>query len=207
MAEANPGQHRAPSPRASKSTSQKGGSKRRSNGRAPAQGGRSKAKASSTRPRQRASRTRARQRSGQASRAHSARPSNGRSTVESLTEAVSSGAESTADIARKAKGPLIAGAVTIAGLAGAAALNGRSGRRKVLGVKMPRANGLGRMDVRKALKKVDARKTLNNTDARKVAGSVTDAAKRADRFGRRVSSVANSVRTVSETAEKAAKKA
>jgi hypothetical protein len=74
-------------------------------------------------------------------------------------------------------------------LAGAAALKTRSSRRKVLGVTMPRRNGL---------KKVDARK---------VAGAVTDGAKRADRFGQRVSSVANSVQMVSETADKAAKKA
>jgi hypothetical protein len=75
-------------------------------------------------------------------------------------------------------------------VAGAAALNARSSRRnrKVLGVTVPRRNGL------KAL------------DARKIAGSVTDAAKRADRFGQRVSSVATSVQTVSETADKAAKK-
>jgi hypothetical protein len=95
--------------------------------------------------------------------------------------------------------PLIAGGAAVVGLAGAAALNGRSKRRKVLGVKMPRGNTLKKVD----LKKVD----LKKVDARKIAGSVTDAAKRADRFGRRVSSVANSVQMVSETADKAAKKA
>jgi len=76
-------------------------------------------------------------------------------------------------------------------VAGAAALNARSNRRnrKVLGVTVPRSNG------------------LKDIDARKIAGAVTDAAKRADRFGQRVSSVATSVQTVSETADKAAKKA
>jgi len=85
--------------------------------------------------------------------------------------------------------PLIAGGAAIAGLAGTAALNARSSRRKVLGVTIPRGN---------ELKKVDAQK---------ITGAVTDAAKRADRFSQRASSVAKSVQTVSETAEKAAKKA
>ena len=114
--------------------------------------------------------------------------------MSSGAQTVSSGAHSAAQgvagFVKKAKTPLIAGGVAIAGLAGAAALNNaRSGRRKVLGVTMPRAN---------ELKKVDARK---------IAGAVTDGAKRADRFGQRVSSVASSVQTVSETADKAAKKA
>jgi hypothetical protein len=60
-------------------------------------------------------------------------------------------------------------------------------------VRLPRGNLLTAVDARK--------------EARKVVGAVTDAAKRADRFGRRVSSVANSVQKVSETAAKAAKKA
>ena len=86
--------------------------------------------------------------------------------------------------------PLIAGGAAIAGLGGAAVLNNaRSRRRKVLGVTMPRGNG------------------LKNVDARKVPGAVTDAAKRADRLGQRVSSMARSVQMVSETADKAAKKA
>jgi len=98
--------------------------------------------------------------------------------------------------------PLIAGGAAIAGVAGAAALNARSSRRKVLGVTMPR-NGL-KMP-RNGLKM--PRNGLKNVDARKITGAVTDAAKRADRFGQRVSSVANSVQTVSETADKAVKKA
>jgi hypothetical protein len=93
-------------------------------------------------------------------------------------------------VVKKAKTPLIAGGIAVAGFAGAAALAGaRSRRRKVLGVTMPRGNG------------------LKNIDARKIAGAVTDGAKRADRLGQRVSSVASSVQTVSETADRAAKKA
>jgi hypothetical protein len=114
-------------------------------------------------------------------------------TVSSGAETVSSGAQNAAQgvagVVKKAKTPLIAGGAAIAGLAGAAVLNSaRPRRRKVLGVTMPRGNGL-------------------KVDARKVAGAVTDAAKRADRFGQRVSGVAQSVRMVSETADKAAKKA
>jgi hypothetical protein len=106
-----------------------------------------------------------------------------------------------AGVVKKGKTPLIAGGAAIAGVTGAAVtgaavLNSRSSRRKVLGVTMPRRN---------YLKGVDARKNLKKVDARKIAGAVTDAAKRADRFGQRVSTVANSVQTVSETADKAAK--
>jgi hypothetical protein len=119
---------------------------------------------------------------------------NGQTTFESVTGTVSSGAQNAAQGlvggVKKAKTPLIAGGAAIAGLAGAAALaRARPRRRKVLGVTMPSANG------------------LKQVDARKIAGAVTDAAKRADRIGQRVSSVANSVQTVSETADKAAKKA
>jgi hypothetical protein len=51
------------------------------------------------------------------------------------------------------------------------------------------------------------RKGLKTVDARKIPGAVTEAAKRADRFGQRVSSVANSVQMVSQSADKAVKKA
>jgi hypothetical protein len=44
-------------------------------------------------------------------------------------------------------------------------------------------------------------------DARKIASAVTEAAKQADAFGQRVSSVASSVQKVGETANDAAKKA
>jgi hypothetical protein len=145
---------------------------------------------------------------GQTARATRERPSrsaNGQTTVEGVTGAVSSraqtvssgaqnAAQGVAGFVKKAKGPLIVGGAAVAGIAGvvgAAALNNaRSRRRKVLGVMtMPRGQ------------------ELKNLDARKIAGAVTDGAKRADRFGQRVSSVANSVQIVSETADKAAKKA
>jgi hypothetical protein len=134
-------------------------------------------------------------------RGRSTRSGNGATAVEGVTGAVSSGAQTVssnaqsaaqgvAGFVKNAKVPLIAGGAAIAGLAGAAALNNaRSRRRKVLGVTMPRG------------------KELKNLDARKIAGAVTDGARRADRFGQRVSSVASSVQTVSETADRAAKKA
>ena len=91
-------------------------------------------------------------------------------------------------MAQKAKVPLVAGGAAVAGLAGAAVLASRSGRRrKVLGIPMPKRNGL-------------------KNDARKIAGAVTDAAKRADLFGQRVSRVATGVQNVSQTADDAVKK-
>jgi hypothetical protein len=183
-------------------------SKRRRSGssssgsKASASRGRSSSGRSATR---RKSKSSARRRpSGQAARstrARSSRSANGESKLESVSGTVSSGAETVSSgaqnaakgfvgVVRKAKTPLIAGGVAVAGFAGAAALAGaRARRRKVLGVTMPRGNGL---------KKIDARK---------IAGAVTDGAKRADRLGQRVSSVASSVQTVSETADRAAKKA
>lgn len=132
-------------------------------------------------------------RSRQETRAPSARATNGRSTFESVTETVSSGAQTTAQgvagFVKKAKVPLIAGGAAIAGLAGGVALNARSRRRTVLGAKMPSGNQLKRVDTEK------------------ITGALSDAARRADRLGQRVSSVAKSVQTMSETANEAAKKA
>jgi hypothetical protein len=95
--------------------------------------------------------------------------------------------------------PLIAGGAALAGLAGAAvvAVASRSGRRrKVLGVSMPKRSGFS-MPSRNGFK----------GDAHKIASAVSDAAKRADKFGQGVSRVANTVQTVSETADQAVKKA
>jgi hypothetical protein len=105
---------------------------------------------------------------------------------------VSSGAQGAAQAvagaARKARTSLIVGGAAVAGLAGAAVLSKRSNRRrKVLGVTLPKRNGL-------------------KVDARKIADGVADAAQRADRLGQRVSSVASGVQRVSETASDAAKK-
>jgi hypothetical protein len=132
--------------------------------------------------------------SSQRKQPSAARSGNGQTTIESVAGTVSSGAQDVgqgvATVAKKMKTPLIASGAALAGLAGAAALKSvRSRRRKVLGVSLPSGNGLKRVD------------------ARKIAGTVTDAAKRADQFGQRVSNVANSVQMVSETADKAAKKA
>jgi hypothetical protein len=64
----------------------------------------------------------------------------------------------------------------------------RSNRqRKVLGVPIPKRTGF-------------------KADARKLTGAVTDAAKRADHLGQRMSRIAGSVQTVSETADEAVKK-
>jgi hypothetical protein len=156
-----------------------------------ARGGRSTRGGSATRGG--ASARKASARSRQKTRAPAARATNGRNTFESVTETVSSGAQTTAQgvagFAKKAKMPLIVGGAAIAGLGGAAALNARSRRRTVLGVKMPSGD---------QFKKVDAEKFTR---------AVSDAAKRADRLGQRMSSVAKSVQTMSETANKAAKKA
>lgn len=128
-------------------------------------------------------------RAARSTRGGATRSGNGR-TSGAASSSAQNAAQGVVGVVKKAKTPLMAGGAAIAGLAGAAMLNNaRSRRRKVLGLTMPNGNGL---------KKVDARK---------VAGAVADAAKRADRFGQSVSSVANSVRMVSETADKAAKKA
>ena len=199
MAQTKTSQRRGSSSGSSRSRSQasKGRSGRRSSsGAAAGQSGSSAQK----KPAQKQPSTRA----AGTTRGRSSRSANGETTVEGVTGAVSSGAQTVssgaqdaargvAGFVKKAKTPLIAGGAAIAGiagLAGAVALNNaRSRRRKVLGVTMPRG------------------KELKNLDARKIAGAVTDKAKRADRFGQRVSSVASSVQNVSETADKAAKKA
>jgi hypothetical protein len=194
MAQTKTSPRRGASSGSSRSRSATPASKGRSSARSSSGGAASRSGSSARKPSARARR---------GTRAASSRSGNGRTTFESVTDTVSSGAQNTAQgvagVVKKAKMPLIAGGAAIAGLAGAAALNGRSKRRKVLGVKMPRTNGLKKVD----LTKVD----LKKLDARKIAGSVTEAAKRADRFGQRVSSVANGVQKVSETADKAAKKA
>jgi hypothetical protein len=188
------------STRASSSRSSSNGSTTRSRSSAQKRNGSATRRGSSTRKRPNAragggTRTRSNTRARSTRRAGSTRSGSGRSTFESVTDTVSSGAQNAAQavggVVKKSKTPLFAGGAAIAGVAGAAALNARSRRRnrKVLGVTIPRRNG------------------LKNVDARKIAGAVTDAAKRADRFGQRVSSVANSVQTVSETADRASKRA
>jgi hypothetical protein len=112
---------------------------------------------------------------------------------------VASGAQGAASgiktAASKAKVPLVASGAALAGVAAAAAVVAtRSGkRRKVLGVSVPKRVSMPKRSGLKA-------------DARKVTAAVSDAAKRADHFGQRVSKVASSVQDVSETANDAVKK-
>jgi hypothetical protein len=146
----------------------------------------SRRKGSSTSPTSRSSKT---ARSG-AGRARSS--SNAGNGAGSVKEMVSSGAQGAAQgvatFAKKAKTPLLVGGAGLAGVAGAVVLNARSGRtRKVLGVSLPKPNGF-------------------KVDAQKVTEAITDAAKRADQMGQRVSRVASTVQDVSETANAAAKK-
>jgi hypothetical protein len=113
-------------------------------------------------------------------------------TADSLKDTVTSGAQGAASeittAARKAKVPLLASGVALAGAAVTAVVAKRSGKpRKVLGVSMPKRNGF-------------------KADARKITGAVSDAAKRADHFGQGMSRVATSVQKVSETADEAVKK-
>src|SRR5215208_1644616 len=217
-------QRRSTPSSSSRSSSTNQGSNRRARRRASSNASRSRSATATKSPstgrsssRPSASRSTGRSSSGRSARSTAKRPSgrartgtqarstrstNGRGTLESVTDTVSSGAQSTAQgvagAVKKAKTPLIAGGAAIAGLAGAAALNARSSRRKVLGVKMPRGDGL-----KKAFPDASALKKL---DARDVTGTVSEAARRTDRFAKRVSSVANSVEMVSETADKAVKK-
>lgn len=145
----------------------------------------SRARSSKTsRSRSNASRTRS------ANRARSS--PNGSSGAESIKETVRTGTQNSAQrvaaFAEKAKTPLLTGGAALAGVAGAAVLTARSRRRrKVLGIPLPKRNGL-------------------KVDAQKVTEAITDAAKRADQIGRRVSRVSNGVQDVSETASAAAKK-
>jgi hypothetical protein len=105
-----------------------------------------------------------------------------------VADSVKRGAKGVPPLARKAKFPLLASGAALVGVAGAIAATHSGKRHKVLGISMPKTNGI-------------------KPDARKVSETVVDAAERADRFGRGVSRVASSVRDVGETANKVAKKA
>jgi len=143
--------------------------------------------------------TKARAASANGSRTRNSNRSKARSksakAADSVKQAASSGgdrAQAVSSALQKAKTPLLASGAALAGIAGAVAVNAtRSRRRKVLGVSLPKSNGF----------------KLPKLDAQNLSTAVTDAAKRADRFGKRVSSVATTVQQVSETTEKAAKKA
>jgi hypothetical protein len=103
--------------------------------------------------------------------------------------------EGVGPILQKAKLPLLAGGAAVAGVAGATVASKSGGRRKVLGVSVPRRSKL-------SLPKKNGFKS----DARKVTSAVTDAAKRADDFGQGVSRIASSVRKVGETTDEVVKK-
>jgi hypothetical protein len=101
---------------------------------------------------------------------------------------VKRGAKGVPPLARKAKVPLLASSAALVGVAGAIAATHSSKRHKVLGVSMPKANGM-------------------KPDAKKISDAVVDIAKRADQFGQGVSRVASSVQGVGETANEVAKEA
>jgi hypothetical protein len=111
------------------------------------------------------------------------------------------GAQSTtngvAPILEKAKIPLLAGGAAVAGVAGAILASRSGGKRKVLGVSVPKP---------KRSKLSLPKKNGFKPDARKVTGAVVDVAKRADTIGQGVSRIASSVRQVGESADEAAKK-
>jgi len=141
--------------------------------------------------------------SGSASKAKSksrdaSSESNG-SRSESVTDSVKHGAQGVINgagpVLQKAKLPLLAGGAAVAGVAGAVLASKTGGRRKVLGVPMPKRSKL-------SLPKKNGFKP----DAHKVASAVTDAAKRADSFGQGVSRIASSVKKAGEAADEAVKK-
>ena len=104
-------------------------------------------------------------------------------------------ANGVAPIVQKAKIPLLAGGAAVAGVAGAVLASRSGGKRKVLGVRVPKRSKL-------SLPKGNGFKS----DAHKAAGAVADVAKRADHFGQGVSRIASSVQKASESADEAVKK-
>ena len=104
-----------------------------------------------------------------------------------MKDSVKRTAKGVPPLAQKAKVPLLASGAALVGVAGAIAATRSGKRQKVMGVRMPKANGM-------------------KPDAKKIGHAVVDAANRADRFGQGVSKVASSVRDAGETANKVAKK-
>jgi hypothetical protein len=141
--------------------------------------------------------------SGSASKAKakardSAADANG-SSSDSIADSVKQGAQSAVNgagsVVQKAKLPLLAGGAAVAGVAGAVLASKSGGKRKVLGVSMPKRSKL-------SLPKKNGFKP----DARKMTKAVTDAAKRADDFGQGMSRIASSVKKAGEAADEAVKK-
>jgi len=119
-------------------------------------------------------------------------PAAAKNGAQNTTNGVANGV---APIVQKAKLPLLAGGAAVAGVAGAVVASRSGGKRKVLGVPVPKRSKL-------SLPKANGLKS----DARKAAGAVADVAKRADDFGQGVSRIASSVKQVSESADDAVKK-
>jgi hypothetical protein len=119
-------------------------------------------------------------------------PAAAKNGAQNATNGVANGI---APIVQKAKLPLLAGGAAVAGVAGAVVASRSGGKRKVLGVPVPKRSKL-------SLPKKNGLKS----DARKAAGAVADVAKRADDFGQGVSRIASSVKQVSESADDAVKK-
>jgi hypothetical protein len=117
----------------------------------------------------------------------------------SIADSVKHGAQGAINgagpVLQKAKLPLLAGGAAVAGVAGAVLASKTAGRRKLLGVSVPKRSKL-------SLPKKNGFKP----DARKVTSAVTDVAKRADDFGQGVSRIASSVKKVGEAADEAVKK-
>jgi len=171
-----------PQTKSKSSTRRSGSSKPRSSSSKSNGSSRSSTKASKAK----ASAAKARGKSAQSPK--SAQSSNGSNGVANgVADSVKRGAKGIPPLASKAKVPLLASGAALAGVAGAVAAARSGKRQKVMGVPMPKTNGM-------------------KPDAKKIGDAVVDAAKRADRFGQGVSRVANTVRDVGETANKAAKK-
>jgi hypothetical protein len=138
------------------------------------------------------SKSKAKAKAGKASSPASAK--NGASAKEGAQNTTNGVAHGVAPIVQKAKLPLLAGGAAVAGVAGAVLASRSGGKRKVLGVPVPKP--------KLSLPKKNGLKS----DARKAAGAVADAAKRAEDFGQGVSRIASSVKQVSESADDAVKK-
>jgi hypothetical protein len=125
--------------------------------------------------------------------------SNG-SGADSIDGSVKNGAQGAAEgvgpIVQKAKLPLLAGGAAVAGVAGGVLASRSGGRKKVLGMPVPKRSKNLSLPKRNGLK----------SDARKVTGAVAEAAKRADDFGQGMSRIASTVKKIGESAEEAVKK-
>jgi hypothetical protein len=145
------------------------------------------------------SKSKAKAAKAKATKARGSATANGSSGSESVAASVKNGAQSAvggvAPVVQKAKLPLLAGGAAVAGVAGAVLASRSGGKRKILGVPVPKHSKL-------SLPKKNGFKP----DARKVAGAVADAAKRADHFGQGVSRIASSVQKVGESTDEAVKK-